>query len=62
MLRHLEDWKALRQMAWKVLQSRPLPREVPFVRLCALLIQGYLPWTAKLADRLRAPANRAPTP
>lgn len=54
LLRRIEDWPALREMAWKVLQARPLPADVPILRVLALLVQGYLPWTAQVADRLRS--------
>jgi hypothetical protein len=54
LLRRVSDWSALREMAWKVLQSRPLPGDVPILRVCALLMQGYLPWTARAADQIRA--------
>jgi glycosyltransferase involved in cell wall biosynthesis len=57
-LRRTKDWPALRNIMPKVWKSRPFPPEVPLVSALALTIQGYLPFTATVADRLRGMSNK----
>jgi glycosyltransferase involved in cell wall biosynthesis len=57
-LRRRKDWAALRDIMPKVWKSRPFPREVSLVSAAALTVQGYLPFTAALADRVRKFVNR----
>jgi glycosyltransferase involved in cell wall biosynthesis len=59
LLRRIEDWESLRKMAWMILKKRPISPDVPLVRVFGLLVQAYFPWTARLADRLRALAARS---
>lgn len=53
-LRCSKDWPALRDIMAKVWRMRPFPKEVSLISAVALTVQGYLPFTATLADRLRA--------
>lgn len=61
-LRRLEDWPALRAMMRSVVRAGVLPRDVSLASVLALLVQGHIPLTAKIADGLRRLSAPRTTP
>lgn len=52
-LRRMEDWPALRATMRTVLAEGKVPSGTSLAAILALLVQGYVPLTARIADRLR---------
>lgn len=52
-LRRLQNWAQLRELMLLMIREHTFPRDGSRVEAAALFVQGHLPWTAKLADKVR---------